>query len=54
MLRRHPGVFVAGEMLDWEAPTGGYLLAGLFFHRRGGGAGCAGRGQLSRRLAAIK
>lgn len=26
MLRRHPGVFVAGEMLDWEAPTGGYLL----------------------------
>jgi uncharacterized flavoprotein (TIGR03862 family) len=26
MLRRIPGVFVAGEMLDWEAPTGGYLL----------------------------
>ncbi len=26
MLRRHPGVFAAGEMLDWEAPTGGYLL----------------------------
>jgi hypothetical protein len=26
MLRRRPGVFVAGEMLDWEAPTGGYLL----------------------------
>jgi uncharacterized flavoprotein (TIGR03862 family) len=26
MLRRLPGVFVAGEMLDWEAPTGGYLL----------------------------
>jgi len=26
MLRRKPGVFVAGEMLDWEAPTGGYLL----------------------------
>jgi uncharacterized flavoprotein (TIGR03862 family) len=26
MLRRHPGVFCAGEMLDWEAPTGGYLL----------------------------
>jgi uncharacterized flavoprotein (TIGR03862 family) len=26
MLRAHPGVFVAGEMLDWEAPTGGYLL----------------------------
>jgi len=26
MLRAAPGVFVAGEMLDWEAPTGGYLL----------------------------
>ncbi len=26
MLRAMPGVFVAGEMLDWEAPTGGYLL----------------------------
>lgn len=26
MLRHHPGVFAAGEMLDWEAPTGGYLL----------------------------
>jgi uncharacterized flavoprotein (TIGR03862 family) len=28
MLRAMPGVFVAGEMLDWEAPTGGYLLQG--------------------------
>jgi uncharacterized flavoprotein (TIGR03862 family) len=28
MLREIPGVFVAGEMLDWEAPTGGYLLQG--------------------------
>ncbi len=26
MLRARPGTFVAGEMLDWEAPTGGYLL----------------------------
>ena len=26
MLRDIPGVFAAGEMLDWEAPTGGYLL----------------------------
>ncbi len=26
MLKALPGVFVAGEMLDWEAPTGGYLL----------------------------
>ena len=30
MLRCLPGVFVAGEMLDWEAPTGGYLLTGCF------------------------
>lgn len=30
MLHRLPGVFVAGEMLDWEAPTGGYLLQGCF------------------------
>jgi uncharacterized flavoprotein (TIGR03862 family) len=28
MLRRLPGVFCAGEMIDWEAPTGGYLLQG--------------------------
>jgi uncharacterized flavoprotein (TIGR03862 family) len=30
MLRAVPGVFVAGEMLDWEAPTGGYLLQASF------------------------
>jgi len=30
MLKALPGVFVAGEMLDWEAPTGGYLLQGCF------------------------
>ncbi len=30
MLRRVPGVFVAGEMIDWEAPTGGYLMQGCF------------------------
>jgi uncharacterized flavoprotein (TIGR03862 family) len=30
MLRKRPGVFVAGEMLDWEAPTGGYLLQACF------------------------
>jgi uncharacterized flavoprotein (TIGR03862 family) len=29
-LRKRPGVFVAGEMLDWEAPTGGYLLQACF------------------------
>lgn len=30
MLLQKPGVFCAGEMLDWEAPTGGYLLTGCF------------------------
>lgn len=30
MIRSRPGVFAAGEMLDWEAPTGGYLLQGCF------------------------
>jgi uncharacterized flavoprotein (TIGR03862 family) len=30
MIRRVPGVFAAGEMLDWEAPTGGYLLQASF------------------------
>ncbi len=29
-LRQHPGVYAIGEMLDWEAPTGGYLLQGCF------------------------
>lgn len=30
MIAKHPGLFVAGEMLDWEAPTGGYLLQACF------------------------
>jgi len=30
MLEKLPGIFVAGEMIDWEAPTGGYLLQGCF------------------------
>ena len=40
MLRAMPGVFCAGEMLDWEAPTGGYLLTACFASgkRAGGGA----------------
>jgi uncharacterized flavoprotein (TIGR03862 family) len=39
MLRDVPGVFCAGEMLDWEAPTGGYLLTACFAtgHRAGNG-----------------
>jgi uncharacterized flavoprotein (TIGR03862 family) len=39
MLRRHPGLFVAGEMLDWEAPTGGYLLQACFATGRAAGEG---------------
>lgn len=34
MLREHPGIFVVGEMLDWEAPTGGYLLNGVLASSR--------------------
>jgi uncharacterized flavoprotein (TIGR03862 family) len=30
MLKKLPGVFLAGEMIDWEAPTGGYLMQGCF------------------------
>ena len=30
MVKARPGIFVAGEMLDWEAPTGGYLLQACF------------------------
>lgn len=37
MLRALPGVFVAGEMLDWEAPTGGYLLTACFGSGRAAG-----------------
>jgi predicted flavoprotein YhiN len=41
MLRALPGVFVAGEMLDWEAPTGGYLLTACFASGRAAGQGAA-------------
>jgi uncharacterized flavoprotein (TIGR03862 family) len=41
MLRRLPGTFVAGEMIDWEAPTGGYLLQASF-----ASGAVAGRGAL--------
>ncbi|MBX3636283.1 MAG: TIGR03862 family flavoprotein [Rubrivivax sp.] len=41
MLRALPGVFVAGEMLDWEAPTGGYLLTACFAAGRAAGQGVA-------------
>ena len=39
MLRNLPGIFCAGEMLDWEAPTGGYLLTGCFASGRAAGLG---------------
>ncbi|MBB4052804.1 hypothetical protein GGR20_002452 [Devosia subaequoris] len=48
MLKALPGVFVAGEMLDWEAPTGGYLLTACFATGRAAGRAAvefAGRGE---------
>lgn len=39
MVRRLPGVFCAGELLDWEAPTGGYLLTACLATGRAAGAG---------------
>jgi uncharacterized flavoprotein (TIGR03862 family) len=41
MLRTLPGVFCAGEMLDWEAPTGGYLLTASLATGRAAGQGAA-------------
>lgn len=41
-LRNVPGVFVAGEMLDWEAPTGGYLLTACLASGRWAGRAAAG------------
>jgi len=41
MMKKMPGVFCAGEMLDWEAPTGGYLLQACFASGRAAGIGAA-------------
>ena len=41
MLKAMPGVFCAGEMLDWEAPTGGYLLTACFATGQRAGAGAS-------------
>lgn len=41
MARNHAGLFFAGEMLDWEAPTGGYLLTASFASGRVAGAAAA-------------
>lgn len=43
MVRELPGVFCAGEMLDWEAPTGGYLLTACFASGRAAGLGVVKR-----------
>ncbi len=54
MIRALPGVFCAGEMLDWEAPTGGYLLTACFASGRVAGLGALewmkkkGQGQRSK------
>jgi predicted flavoprotein YhiN len=42
MLRKLPGVFCAGEMLDWEAPTGGYLLTASWASGHVAGQGVLG------------
>ncbi|MFT7724729.1 MAG: TIGR03862 family flavoprotein [Roseateles sp.] len=44
MLRELPGVFAAGEMLDWEAPTGGYLLTACLASGRAAALGLLARG----------
>jgi uncharacterized flavoprotein (TIGR03862 family) len=41
MVARHPGLFIAGEMLDWDAPTGGYLLTASFGTGRKAGLAAA-------------
>jgi uncharacterized flavoprotein (TIGR03862 family) len=43
MLKHHPGLFVAGEMIDWEAPTGGYLMQGCFATGTRAGTAAAAR-----------
>jgi hypothetical protein len=43
MLTRLPGIYCAGEMLDWEAPTGGYLLTACLASGRVAGAGARSR-----------
>jgi predicted flavoprotein YhiN len=41
MLRNRPGTFAAGEMLDWEAPTGGYLITACLATGRWAGQAAA-------------
>ena len=49
MIRRSPGTFASGEMLDWEAPTGGYLLQASF--ATGAAAGRGALKWLGKRIA---
>jgi len=51
MLHRMPGVFVAGEMMDWEAPTGGYLLQGCLATGRRAGIAAASFGFPGREIS---
>jgi predicted flavoprotein YhiN len=39
MVKKMPGVFAAGEMIDWDAPTGGYLLQACMASGRAAGRG---------------
>ncbi len=39
MLKKRPGLFVAGEMIDWEAPTGGYLITACMATGRAAASG---------------
>ena len=41
MLKSKPGIFCAGEMLDWEAPTGGYLITGCLATGKCAGSGAS-------------
>ena len=41
MLKSHPGIFCAGEMIDWEAPTGGYLITACLATGRWAGRAAA-------------
>jgi len=50
MLKSIPGVFCAGEMIDWEAPTGGYLLTACFASGRIAGAAAAGAATAAARM----
>ena len=53
MLRAVPGVFCAGEMLDWEAPTGGYLLTACFASGRAAALGVLSYAEWRARLLRI-